>query len=191
VWQTIFEAGATVGAIGAVVLAAFAFVYFKRQAAAMGESLKVTRGQMTAQQERWEIEQRREQRREHNAVRPELTFRLRARFLHPHDIEAFIDFRGGKAVRSVVASMRLEDREMVGECVPDHWPEIAVGGHANFSIRASELTQGDRLVLCISYLDDLGGAVKWHQPLVVTRSDRFLGFEPDNELSPIITDDLP
>jgi hypothetical protein len=191
VWQTIFEAGAAIGAIGAAIVAAFALVYFQRQTAAMRESLEATRTQMTAQQERWENEQRGEKRREHEAVRPELTFRLRARFLRPHDIEAFIDFRGGMAVRYVTVSMRLEGREMIGECVPDHWPEIQVGGHANFSIPASELSPGDRLVLCVTYLDDRGGAVKWHQPLVVTQSDMFLGFEPDSELATVTTDDLP
>jgi hypothetical protein len=191
VWQTIFEAGTAVGAIGAAVVAAFALVYFRRQEDAMTVLLKATGEQTTARQERWENEQRREKRREHEAVRPELTFRLRARFLRPHDVEAFIDFRGGMAVRYVTVSMRLEGRDLVCECVPDHWPEIRVSGCAHFSIRASDLSAGDQLVLCVTYLDDLGGAVKWHQPLVVTQADMLLGVEPDSELAPITTDDLP
>jgi hypothetical protein len=191
VWQTIFEAGTALGAIGAAVVAAVALLYFRRQADAMAKSLTATREQMTAQQEHWEADRRRVQRREHDAVRPALTFRLRARFLRSHDIEAFIDFRDGEAVRYVTVSLRVEGRELMGACVPDLWPVIHVGSHASFSVRASDLSPGDRPVLYLTYLDDLGGSVKWHQPLVVTQTGTLLGLEPDGELAPITTDDLP
>ena len=72
-WQTIFEAGTALGAIGAAVVAAVALLYFRRQADAMAKSLTATREQMTAQQEHWEADRRRVQRREHDAVRAEGT----------------------------------------------------------------------------------------------------------------------
>ena len=79
---------------------------------------------------------------------------------------------------------------MAGECEPSHWPEIVAGGYEMFRIRASAMSQGDRLIVRLTYVDALGSLVKWTQPLVVTQADPILALTYDPERAPSVTDDL-
>jgi hypothetical protein len=189
-WQAVFAGVAALGTVGAAVVAAVALRYFKSQTEAMQAANDATRKQVDVQERRWEDEQRRERQRAHAAVRPFVDLRLGDGRIHPaNELGVNLAFSRGRTVRDVAMSVVLEGRDVVAECVPPGWPEIAVDGQGQFNIRASAVAVGDRATLRVTYLDALGARVASTFPLRVTDAEH-LGFARDLELELTTTDDL-
>lgn len=189
-WQTIFAGIGAAGTIGAALVAWRALKYFKSQTDEMKASNTATREQMEVQERRWEDEQRRELRRAHAVVRPEISVQLGdyAELHTANEFGAAISFAGGKAVRDVTASVALEGRDVAGECVPPGWPETGVGGRMPIRLRASGAAAAERATLVLTYLAALGARVTYMCPLRITNA-RPLEFARDVERIPETTDD--
>ncbi len=188
-WQAIFAGVAAVGTVVAAVVAFIALRYFKSQTEAMQDANKVTREQLQADESRRRFDLWNERRREHEAVRPALVIRFGARALPANEVEATIQLTGGKAVRYAEVEAILENRDVAGEVEPSRWPEIVAGGYVTFRIRASGMSQGDRLAVRMTYVDALDWMIKWTQPLVVTQTNPVLALTYDPERPPTVNDD--
>jgi hypothetical protein len=190
-WQAIFAGVAALGALAAALVAWRALKYFKSQTEEMKASNAATREQMEMQERRWEDEQRRERRHEHAAIRPVLEISLGDGRMHPaHEsgVGLTFDCRRG-AARHLTASVSLIDRDVAGECVPDHWAEINGLGALQFVVRISAAAVGDRGTLSLTYVDQLGAPATYTYPLRVTDADH-LALARDDARATALSDDL-
>lgn len=190
VLQTLFQGIAAAGALAAAFVAYKALVYFKAQADAATQTLAASRDQMSAEQKRWDDERRREIRRDHVAVRPEIWVGEGGGSQGPTEAWFTASFRGGKPMRAVRAAVTLQHREVAAECVPAGWPEIFVGTNHPFCVRASGVSTGDRGALTLTYVDELGSTVEWTQPLVADTTADILRLHRDPEQASFTADDL-
>lgn len=198
VWQTIVAAVAAVGTVGAAVVAFFALRYFRSQTEAMHASLKVTeaslkvtQNELTRQEERWDAQRRREQEQDHAAVRPAFSIMLSDGQLHPaNECGMTVTVNARDAIRHVTASVRLDNKDVAGECTPDYWPEFASGvSHFGLIVRLSGVTVDDLGYLRLTYVDRLGATFAYTYPIRVTDVEH-LAFARDQERETTLTGDL-
>jgi len=186
------------GTVSAAAVAGAALVYFKRQAEAMeaslkvtATSLKVTQDELMAQQQRWDAQRRREQKQDHAAVRPEFSIMLGDGQMHPaNECGMTVTVNVRQPIRHVTASVRIDHKDVAGECTPDQWTEFASGvSHFGILVRFTGVTLDDRGALRLTYVDHLGATAVYTYPIRVTDVEH-LAFARDQDRETTLTDDI-